>query len=445
MNSKIPKEWILMKLGEICENIIGGGTPSTKIPEYFNGEIIWLTPTEIDKNNIIIISDSKIKITRLGLQKSSAKLLPKGTVLLTSRASIGYVAIAGCELCTNQGFASFICKKNLYNFYLAYWLKYNKKHLENFAKGTTFKEISKSIIRILDFPLSPLPEQNEIVNRIESLFSKIDAGVDSLKKTKEQIKIYRQTVLKWAFEGKLTNVSIPVDANGRSHLQGWKWVKLGEVCEKIHYGFTAKSSKNNIGPKLLRITDIQKDFVDWDNVPYCKIDITEINKYILNIGDIVFARSGATVGKTFLIDKTIPKSIFASYLIRIIVNNNILPKFLFYFFKTDNYWKQIKEGQIGIGQPNFNGAKLSNIIIPLPPFSEQQTIVSEIERRFSAVDKLEQSIDESLEKAKILRQSILKKAFNGELTELWRKEHQELVTGENSAERLLERIKMEKE
>lgn len=137
----LPDGWTNATLGEIA-TLVGGGTPSRKVAEYFGGEIVWLTPTEIPKNGVTVISDSREKITELGLKKSSAKIVPAGTVLLTSRASIGYVGIAGTEVTTNQGFASFICEEGIHNFYLGYWLRANVDLLEREATGTTFKEIS---------------------------------------------------------------------------------------------------------------------------------------------------------------------------------------------------------------------------------------------------------------------------------------------------------------
>ena len=202
-NKSLPSSWTRSKLDNLCE-LIGGGTPSRNNLEYFGGNIIWLTPTEIPKNMIVPISDSKEKITNLGLKKSSAKIIPKESVLLTSRASIGYVAIAGKDVTTNQGFASFICHESLFNYYLAYWLWGNKKNLESEATGTTFKEISKSKLKELIIPLPPLNEQKRIVAKIEELFSLLESTKEILEKTKILLKQYRQSLLKSAFEGKLT-------------------------------------------------------------------------------------------------------------------------------------------------------------------------------------------------------------------------------------------------
>ncbi len=171
----IPKEWVKIKIKNICE-LIGGGTPSRQKIEYFEGNITWLTPTEISKEKIVRINSSREKITKLGLKKSSAKIIPTNSVLLTSRASIGYVAIAGIGVTTNQGFTSFVCNQTTYNYFLAYWLFGNKDELESQATGTTFKEISKSKIRELIIPLPPLNEQKRIVSKIESILGRIDAN-----------------------------------------------------------------------------------------------------------------------------------------------------------------------------------------------------------------------------------------------------------------------------
>jgi type I restriction enzyme S subunit len=164
----LPDGWEFSTLGEIAD-LIGGGTPSRENPEYFTGDIVWLTPTEIPKTKISVVSDSREKITQDGLRKSSARLIPKGSVLMTSRASIGYVAIAGTEVTTNQGFSSFIPKQGINNFYLAYWLWANANFFIEQATGTTFKEITKSKLRNFSLPVPPLPEQERIVNRIEEL------------------------------------------------------------------------------------------------------------------------------------------------------------------------------------------------------------------------------------------------------------------------------------
>ncbi|NDW11253.1 restriction endonuclease subunit S, partial [Dysgonomonas sp. 520] len=197
-------EWEKKKLGEIAK-IIGGGTPDTIIDEYWNGDIQWFTPSEI-KSNYVAKSDRKI--TKLGLSKSSARLLPIGTILLTTRATIGEVAIATEECTTNQGFQSLIVNENINNIFISNWIKQNKKELIKRANGSTFSEISKSEIesipillpdtleqdKIASF-LSLLDErietQNKIIEKLESLIR----GIYSVAKRESWIMLYLRDVL----------------------------------------------------------------------------------------------------------------------------------------------------------------------------------------------------------------------------------------------------------
>lgn len=163
--------------------------------------------------------------------------------------------------------------------------------------------------------------------------------------------------------------------------------------------------------------------VNWNTVPYCKIDSLDIQKYLLRTGDLLFARTGATVGKSYLIYKDVPYSVFASYLIRIALSDFINKKYIAYFFQSTFYWNQIMKKRIGTGQPNVNGNILSKLLVPIPPIYEQHRIVSKLEKLFT---KLDAGID-ALKKTKIqlknYRQSILKYAFEGKLTESWRNSH----------------------
>jgi type I restriction enzyme, S subunit len=196
----------------------------------------------------------------------------------------------------------------------------------------------------------------------------------------------------------------------------WKWVRLKDISESIQYGYTESSSKEIVGPKFLRITDIQENKVVWNEVPYCKIDKETQKKYLLKDGDLVFARTGATVGKSFLLKGVIPEAVFASYLIRVRVNKEINEKYLSNFFHSTIYWAQITEGQVGIGQPNVNGTKLGQLNLPLPPKITQQAIVSKIEELFSELDKGIENLRTAQQQLKTYRQSVLKWAFEGKLT-----------------------------
>ncbi len=196
---------------------------------------------------------------------------------------------------------------------------------------------------------------------------------------------------------------------------------LSDVTESIQYGYTAKSSVLNAGPKYLRITDIQNGQVDWNAVPQVSVDSADRSRYCLQRGDIVFARSGATVGKSFLIRDNPEEAIFASYLIRVRCKGDRLdPEYAAYFFRSEAYWKQIRDGASGTGQPNFNGTKLGDLRIPIRPLREQRAIVRKLDSLFgrskSARDQLAR-IPRLIER---YREAVLAAAARGDLTTNWR-------------------------
>ena len=208
----------------------------------------------------------------------------------------------------------------------------------------------------------------------------------------------------------------------------WQITMVKDIAENIQYGYTESSSKENVGPKFLRITDIQENRVNWSTVPTCKIEKENKKKYSLKDGDLLFARTGATVGKSFLIKGEIPDAVFASYLIRLRFPKSTYDKYVYYFFQSSSYWKQISEGQVGIGQPNVNGTKLGQLQIPIPPLPEQLTIVSKIEELFSELDNGKQQLETAQQQLKIYRQSLLKAAFEGKLTRLNYDSNDEMTT-----------------
>jgi len=194
-------EWREYKLEEIAD-IIGGGTPKTSTDEFWNGDIAWLTPRDLTGYSKTYIEKGERSITPIGLKKSSARLMPKGTVLLTSRAPIGYIAIASNEIATNQGFKSLVVKKNkALNIFIYYWLKNNIDYLKSNGTGTTFAEISGSVIKLLDILLPPLPEQKAIAEVLSSLDDKIDL-LHRQNKTLEQMAetLFRQWFVEEAGE-----------------------------------------------------------------------------------------------------------------------------------------------------------------------------------------------------------------------------------------------------
>jgi len=182
----------------------------------------------------------------------------------------------------------------------------------------------------------------------------------------------------------------PVEISDSNHApKGWVWTSLGHVSLRIHYGYTASADHASRDVRLLRITDIQDNRVDWDSVPGCAIDEADVPKHRLAAGDILIARTGGTIGKTFLVESDPPKAVFASYLIRVIPSKLISVRFLKLFLESPHYWKQLRAKSAGTGQPNVNGEALSGLALALPPLAEQQRIVAKVDELMRWCDALE--------------------------------------------------------
>lgn len=246
-----------------------------------------------------------------------------------------------------------------------------------------------------------VPEQQRIVSILDEAFDAIAKAKANAEKNLKNAKELFESYLQGVFEKKG---------------DGWEEKKLGEVS-KINYGYTEKASFSEVGPKFLRITDIQENTIDWNTVPYCKCSDKDLLKYKLETGDIVFARTGATTGKSYLINNP-PTSVFASYLIRLRMNsiNEFIPDFISYFFQTKIYWDKINAGISGSTQGGFNATKLGELEFHFPKsLKEQQTIVHQLDALRAETQKLEALYQQKIANLEELKKSILQKAFAGEL------------------------------
>jgi len=183
-------DWVASSLGQVSD-VIGGGTPSTSIPEYWDGDIVWLTPTEITSRDGKVVVDSIRKISESGLKSSGAQMLPRGSVLLTSRASVGFAALSGTELCTNQGFQSLVPNSSISAKFLMFWVQLNRSEFESRSAGSTFKEISKSNVKSIKISVPPQLEQERIVE----ITSSIDEVIEKTRCAIEEAKNLRRGLL----------------------------------------------------------------------------------------------------------------------------------------------------------------------------------------------------------------------------------------------------------
>ncbi len=209
----------------------------------------------------------------------------------------------------------------------------------------------------------------------------------------------------------ITNEDIPFEIPNN-----WKWVRWGELSESIQYGYNAPARKTG-RIKMVRISDIQDNEVLWDTVPYCDIDEESIQTYILKKNDILFARTGGTVGKSYMVCEIPEDAIYAGYLIRTRYSKCLCAKYMKYFMESWLYWKQLHNGTIATAQPNCNGQTLSKMILPLPPISEQYRIVDRIDKIFEALDNIDQLQSRYSDNIDILKGKLIDAAIQGKLTE----------------------------
>lgn len=207
----------------------------------------------------------------------------------------------------------------------------------------------------LEIPLPTIEEQKKIVHSIDKILSRIE---EAKRFNGEAVKKAEQLLLS-------TYSEVFSDMNIMKHTK-----KVADICTHPQYGYTESAKQEPVGPKFLRITDIQNGLVNWDKVPYCMC--WSKDKYLLRFNDILFARCGATTGKSFLVNSPPPEAVFASYLIRIRATDGVLPEYLYEFFQSPIYWSQVSEGKKGSALPNMNGQKLLSLEVPLPDSAEIQ-------------------------------------------------------------------------
>jgi len=200
--------------------------------------------------------------------------------------------------------------------------------------------------------------------------------------------------------------------------EGWAKIELEQISAQIQYGYTASALKDQAGPRFLRITDIQNGKVDWNSVPTCEISRDDLRKYALRQSDVLFARTGATTGKSFLIASCPHDAVFASYLIRLRLQKSIDAAFVSLFFNTPEYWQFISENVAGIAQPNCNATKLGCLLVPIPPLLEQKRIVEKVERLLARVNVAKERLARVSAILKRFRQVVLAAVILGEETPL---------------------------
>lgn len=454
MSFELPENWVQCEIGEVTK-VVGGGTPPSKDLSNFTtqGGTPWITPADLSGYKYAHISKGARNLSDKGFAACSAVKMPAGSVLFSSRAPVGYVAIASTEVTTNQGFKSFVLPESIESRFVYYYLRHIKPIAEMMATGTTFKELSGSAAAKLPFLLAPLNEQKRIADKLDTLLARVDACRERLDRVPQILKRFRQAVLAAATSGALTEewrehigiVSHDVGDSLMDFPEGWKVHKIGDVFSLIDGDRGPNYPKQHdylpAGHCLFLSTKNVRPFgFLFDETVYISEQKHKLLRNgTLQRGDIIITTRG-TLGNVAVYDESVPYSTIRINSGMLIIRNKgfeIHNDFVKYFIASPFFSVQLNKKQSGSAQPQIPAGVLKSFSFPLPPLPEQNEIVRRVETLFAFADRLETRYSTGREQVDQLIPSLLDKAFRGELVPQ--------DPSDEPAEKLLERIKTSKQ
>lgn len=477
--TELPKGWATAKFSDFGE-WMGGGTPSKAVPSYWNGPIPWVSPKDMKTNVIRSAIDG---ITEAAVENSAAKRVPAGSVLIVARSGILAhtlpIAVTAVETTLNQDMKALTLSGGISSDFIAWGLRAFEQAILNKCRkgGTTVHSIEMPSLVAFELPIPPTNEQRRIVEKIEAMFERIDKGVENLRGAKAALALYRQSLLKSAFEGKLTadwraqnadkleapktllariqkeretryksaledwqtalaewraggelgrkpgKPSRPRDMTAKAvdmGLLGWATIPLGLMIDTPAYGTSKKCDYNGGAHGVLRIPNVGSGRIDATDLKSANFDEGEIEQYSLIEGDILTVRSNGSlsaVGKPAIISAKDVGYLFAGYLIRLrAIPGSLVPQYLAYLMTEPHIRGQIEEkAKSTSGINNISAKELQDLNVPICSPAEQAEITRILDTRLTAADRMEAEIDAALSRADALRQSILKRAFAGNL------------------------------
>ena len=388
-------EWPMVKLGEVAR-VVAGGTPKTSVLEYWDGDIPWVTPKDLALSESLWINAGERFITDYGLAKSAAALLPRGTVLWSSRAPIGLVAIANNQIATNQGFKSFVPGGELDSEYLAYFLIHQRPILEMMGVGATFKEVSAKRAAEIMVPLPPLGEQKRIAEILGGVSKAIHA-------VEQQLQLVESACVN-SFERKF-NLEMQNGVRDAS--------SIADFIASTQYG-TSKKAKEDGDIPILRMGNVTySGKINMTDLKYIDLDERELEKFSLKNGDLLFNRTNSAelVGKTAVFESFSDQIIsYAGYLVRARVNADSNPYYVSGYLNSPSGKAQLRlRAKAIVGMANINAREFLSLEIPAATKEEQE----EFAHLFEKCEKIRHLLHRKLSLLQELQKSLATRAFAG--------------------------------
>ena len=407
---EVPENWVWVRLGAIAE-IVTGGTPSKKHPEYYGGNFPFYKPSDLDQGRLTY--DASEYLSEEG--KKVSRIIPKNSTAVCCIGSIGKCGYLMCEGTTNQQINSAIPKINSLCLYYYLCTENFVQNLLSMASATTIAIVNKSKMESCAFPLPPLSEQQRIVECIEELFAKLDEAKERLQEVAESFAVRKAAILHKAFTDELTKQWRW--ENGVSD-ESWEEKKFDDCIEKMQNGLSKRKGDegNNIG--VLRLANLSEDDLVLDDLRYILLTEKEEKNYLLSKDDVIMIRvngSKDNVARQIVIN-TDEKLAFCDHIIRIKYNPNIVARYVMYFSKTNAYRKYVEDNMVSsAGQNTISRKGLASLVIPLPSIEEQHEIVRLIDDLLARERKAQQAAEQALASIDLMKKSILARAFRGEL------------------------------
>ena len=379
------KVWESKQIGEIAE-VVGGGTPKTEIVDYWDGEIKWFTPSEIGKTKYVFDSDRHI--TEKGLKNSSAKLLPKDALLLSSRATVGEISIALTECSTNQGFQSLITKSNVDNDFIYYLISTIKNEFLRRSSGSTFLEINKNEIKRMPINIPELSEQKKISN----LFSAIDNKIEMLEKKCEYYQDFKKYLMQRIFSS--SDDKLRFDDNCQYKTKQVKDFLIEskiEGIDDINKRLTVKLNLNGITVRESKTIEIEG----------------ATKQFIRKTGQFIYGKQNLHKGAFGIIPKELDGYLTSSDIPSFDFKGGIEPKWFYYYFARKSFYEKLENLSTGTGSKRISPKEFLNIKIIVPEFKEQHKIVC----LFEKFDEKINGISNQIVQMNMFKKSLLQQMF----------------------------------